>query len=545
MWACAYAAWMLAVCAVCFFAVGSFERASVGWGVCVALASACGGYVCGARLKRMPTVEIFWGACAVACVCGVAAWPSLWAQGVASVWFRVLLTLPASVFLAGYWGGSLGVLWQDGVSVGWGGGYEGWVALRGMVSRHSSVLSTVTSISVVGVALGVWLVLVSLGVLSGFERDLESKLVGAHAHVVFQKRGGRVFDLEEKAWAHMKNAPGVRAVSPVLEAEVALAGGSNYVGGWVFGINPSQAPAVLGVLKRLQEGSVQALRAKQVSLKPSGSTEEFAAPARLPGMVLGAEMAASLGVTLGSHVRVLSPVLDVLTPVGVVPKSRSYEVVGIFSSKMYEYDARYAFVDLDVLRDFLEVSPHAVSGVQAVMDRPEDASEVGQSVLQGLPGQGYEALDWKTRNQTLFSALMLERVVAFVVLGFIILVASFSIVNTLTMSVFEKRKDIAILKTMGAHDTGIMKVFVLQGLFVGGIGIAIGALAAVCTTYALMKVGFSIPGDVYYIDALPVHLTLQDVVLVVVCAVMVVWNFAVFPAVRGAALLPVEGLRDG
>jgi lipoprotein-releasing system permease protein len=264
-------------------------------------------------------------------------------------------------------------------------------------------------------------------------------------------------------------------------------------------------------------------------------------------VVIGVEMAKGLNVKVGDKVRLISPMLEVLTPIGPAPKSLGFRVVAIFSSKMYEYDARFAYVSLPSARRFLETEPDAVSGLQLRCTDPERTDRIGALALAPLSGGDarFEALDWKRRNQTLFSALKLERVVAFVVLVFIILVASFSIVNTLTMSVIEKRREIAILKTMGAHDVGIMKLFLVQGLLVGAFGTAIGGGLGVGTMKLLERFGFWIPGEVYYIDSLPVKLEPANVALVVAAALLIVWDFAVFPALRGSRLQPVEGLRDG
>ena len=148
-------------------------------------------------------------------------------------------------------------------------------------------------------------------------------------------------------------------------------------------------------------------------------------------------------------------------------------------------------------------------------------------------------------NRNLFSALRLEKIAMFIILVLIILVASFSIVNTLTMSVIEKRKEIAILKTIGAQDVGIMKLFLVQGMLVGAFGTLIGAVVAVASAILLKRFGVGIPGEVYYIDSLPVHVGAGDVMLVVLAALIIVWDFAVFPALSGSRLKPVEGLRDG
>lgn len=481
---------------------------------------------------------------------------------------RALLVAPAVIGLAGYFGASMGYLiWGEGerdLSLG----YEALVGRRFLLSKASPVLSTVTAISLFGVALGVWLVIVPLAVLAGFEHDLQDKIIGAGSHVVVERHEGRSFELEPGVLEEIQSVPGVVAASPFLQGEVALASRSNYTGGLLLGIDPARSPAVLSVLRdNLISGSLEALSGEgepssadsepEDKLDEPGEEEDmgFAPPQAIPAVILGTEMRKSLTVQPGEKVTVLSPLLEELTPLGPIPASRPFRQAGVFASGMYETDARFAFANINAVRQFFELGPRHVSGIHVAVADPEHADRIGAAVAAKLgtgpcaEGQtqrcGWRAVDWKSRNQTLFAALKLERVVAFVVLVFIILVASFSIVNTLTMSVIEKQKEISILKTMGARDAGIMKLFLVQGMLVGTVGIVLGSALAVGTVAALKVIGVWIPTSVYYIDSLPVHLEWTDVVLVVLAAILIVWDFAVFPALRGSKLLPVEGLRDG
>ena len=467
---------------------------------------------------------------------GLTAWVT--PGGFSSAPVRALFVAPATIGLCAYFGASLGYLWH-GRALLTRLGYEAFIGRRFLLSKASPVLSTVTAISVVGVALGVWLVTVSLGILSGFESDLENKIIGANAHVVLQRTDLEPFALTDGMLQTAQRTDGVLAASPYLEGEVAVASSSNYTAGLLVGIDPALSPKVLDVLNNLKRGDLP-----QTLAAPAKTEAEFAPAAPLPGMVIGVEMAKALSVDLGDHLRVISPSLEVLTPLGVAPRTLTFRVDGVFSSKMYEFDARYAYVTLPAARRFFELSANDVSGLQVKTAEPDFSEATGAALAKHF-GPGFSAKDWKQRNQTLFASLKLERVVAFVVLVFIILVASFSIVNTLTMSVIEKRREIAILKTMGARDVGIMKLFLVQGLLVGGCGTLLGALMAWGTVVGLQRFRFWIPGDVYYIDALPVNLQASDMFVVVLAALLIVWDFAVFPSLRGARLTPVEGLRDG
>ncbi len=578
-------------------------------GALVCVGAALVGFFAARALLRLPALEIILavlvvielGALGVLIVFGREA------LGPASPGFRALLVLPAALVLCAYFGASLGYLVSGGFSE-LRLGYEAFIGRRFLLSKASPVLSVVTTISVIGVALGVAMVIISLAVLGGFEHDLEEKIIGANAHLVMQEERARPFPIERPTLDRLRAHPEVVAASPVIEGEVAVSSQSNYTGGLLFGIDPAAGRRALKVLGQVQRGSLARLYEERGPLlttvllpqwmhgwldryeladqlgvlpaqvdeaeslsplvfpaalivrlrdqgidvdRPAGTpvaSSDVSPPARMPGIVIGVEMAKALSVGVGDKVRVISPMLEALTPVGVAPKSLAFEVAAIFGSKMYEFDAKYAYVSLPAASRFFEVEPGEVTGVQVGVRDAELADRVGrelEAVMTTPAGPKFRGLDWKRRNQTLFSALKLERVVAFVVLVFIILVASFSIVNTLTMSVIEKKREIAILKTLGARDGGVMKLFLVQGLIVGSFGTLFGAAGGVILVMLFERFGVSIPGEVYYIDSLPVHLEPLDVVLVVLAALLIVWDFAVFPALRGARLVPVEGLREG
>lgn len=465
-------------------------------------------------------------------------------SSLSSPFVRLLLVVPPLVLLLGYLGLSLRYLLVS-KGKGRGLGYESLVGLRFLLSKSSPALSVVTGISVVGVTLGVWLVIVSLAILSGFEHDLRQKIIGAHAHILVQDEQTRPFALVPELMSAIKETPDVEGAAAYVEGEVAVASRSNFNGGVLMGIDGSRSIKVLKVLDSLAAGAVEGLRARPVEKEVPDDPFAFVKPAVPPGIILGAEMARALTVKVGDDVRVISPGLEVLTPVGPAPKSRGFRVVGIFSSKMYEYDSRYAYIDIEMARSFFELSDGHVTGIQIQTPAPDMAPDVVVSMAPVLARYGLEARDWRRRNQTLFAALELERVIAFIVLAFIILVASFSIVTTLAMSIIEKRQEIAILKTIGARSTGIMKIFLTQGMVVGGLGTLMGGICGLVTVSCLEQLGLWIPDEVYYIDSLPVHLSWADLGVVMIAALLIVWDFAIFPALQGARLEPVEGLREG
>ena len=260
---------------------------------------------------------------------------------------------------------------------------------------------------------------------------------------------------------------------------------------------------------------------------------------QLPGLVIGPELAKSLQVELGDEVNVVTP-NGGMGPMGPIPRSRPFEIVGIFYSGMYEYDANFAYTAIEDASDFLGVE--GATGIE-LKTTSVDAAESIALALQQTLGPKIEVLDWKELNRSLFYALKLEKIAMFVVLTFIILVASFSIVAMLIMIVIEKGREIAILKSMGASNAGVMRTFVFQGLVIGSIGAAIGLVLGLAICYFLATVGFPLNSEVYYINTLPVDVDPVEVVVVVVCAIVISLLATVYPSVQAARLNPVDGLR--
>ncbi|MEZ4271381.1 MAG: ABC transporter permease [Myxococcota bacterium] len=505
------------------------------------------GAVVAVRSRRLPPSKYCWQPSSLLRLSARRRFSGL-KGGLASPQMRALLVLPAVLVLSSYLGASVGYLvWGSSGRSDLRLSYEGYIGRRFLLLKSSPVLSTVTTISLVGVALGVWLVIVAMAILNGFEHDLQTKIIGTNAHLLVQRDYGRPFEVDPATLQKIVDTRGVEAATVVVEGEVAIASRTSFGSSLVFGIQPDVGPKVFTVLRHLKSGSLAAMRDEVKTdpvLEVDGNLFDEA-PAAIPYIVIGVELRKALNVDVGDRVNLLSPTIEKLTPVGVAPKTQPFEVAATFASGMYEFDAHFAYVSVDAARRFFEYGDNTATAFYAAVDKPRYADNIATQIQQKLSDPKWEVLDWKRRNENLFSALKLERVITFIVLVFIILVASFSIVNTLTMSIIEKKKEIAILKTMGARSVSIMKIFLTQGMLVGVFGAALGCCMALLTVWFLQKVGFWIPGEVYYIDSLPVKLSSQDLVLVMLAALVIVWDFAVFPALKGASLAPVEGLRDG
>jgi len=259
----------------------------------------------------------------------------------------------------------------------------------------------------------------------------------------------------------------------------------------------------------------------------------------LPGVLIGKELAKSLKVGLGDELNLVTPQGE-MGPTGPIPRSRPFRVVGIFYTGMYEYDANHAYTSLEETRDFLD--QQGVSGVELKVESVDRAISVANALEDALPDR-YEVRDWKEMNRSLFYALKLEKIAMFVVLTFIILVASFSIIAMLIMIVLEKKRDISVLKSMGVTDGGIMRIFMYQGVVIGTVGALLGLLSGLGICYLLIEFGWPLNSQVYYISTLPVDVDPVEVMLVVSATVFISFVATIYPSWKAAQLTPVEGLR--
>lgn len=261
---------------------------------------------------------------------------------------------------------------------------------------------------------------------------------------------------------------------------------------------------------------------------------------QLPGLIVGRELARSLQVSLGDEVNVVTPNGE-MGPMGPIPRSRPFRVVGVFYSGMYEYDANYAYTSIASAQSFLTVE--GITGIELKTLNVDDAPLIAERLQAAMPAD-VDVLDWQELNRSLFYALKLEKIAMFVVLTFIILVASFSIVAMLIMIVIEKGREIAILKALGATNGGVMRTFVFQGVVIGVVGAILGLMFGLGICWFLSEFGFPLNSEVYYISTLPVDVDTTEVTLVVFAAILISLMATIYPSIQAARLNPVQGLRD-
>jgi lipoprotein-releasing system permease protein len=402
-----------------------------------------------------------------------------------------------------------------------------------------------TLISIAGVAIGVWALTVVLSVMSGFEADLMRKILGAQAHGNVMKYG----EAEFTEWADVRTrllaVPGIKGATPFLYNEVMLASGGNLTGAVMKGIDADTVGTVTDLAANVQDGRLEWLKrpAEIVGRPPEGGKGGAApAPRALPGIIIGRELSRGLRVFVGDTVDVVSPLGD-LGPAGPQPKSRTFRVAAIFYSGMFEFDSKFAYIDLHEAQRFFGTGD-AVTGIEVKVAEVDLARATMSRALAALDGYPYRVKDWGEMNRNLFSALQMEKVVMAIILGFIVLVASCTIVATLIMLVLEKTREIAVLKSMGASVASVMKVFVAEGLVIGAVGTVFGLTLGYGTCLLIDKVGIPLDPDVYYIDNLPVLIDPAQFVFCALAAITLSYLATLYPATKAARLRPVDGLRS-
>jgi len=395
-----------------------------------------------------------------------------------------------------------------------------------------------TAISIFGVFLGTAAPILALSVMSGFEADLKGKIRGAKADVVVTVPDDRPFVDWQRVRQTVLKVPGVRGATPYLEAEVMVRAGVSPAGIVVRGIDPDSAASVFDLGRTARECSIEDLaHPERIPLDPLAPESAKDAPA----IILGEELyARTLRVFQGSLVDVVCPLCK-MGPMGRMPGLRSFRVAGHFYSGMYEFDSKLAYISLAEAQSFLHL-PGEVTGIDVRTVKPDAAPAISASIQTRL-GSGYEVRSWEDLNKGLFMALRLEKIAMFVVLTFIALVASFSIISTLIMMATEKAREIAILKAMGAADGAVRRIFLAEGIYIGLIGLVVGVTWGVSGCLLMERYGLPLPSDVYYITQLPVVMRTGEIVTVAACALGLCFLATVYPAFLASRMRPVDGLR--
>lgn len=415
--------------------------------------------------------------------------------------------------------------------------YELFIGLRYLrAKRKEAFISLITVISMLGVMIGVMTLNIALSIMTGFEVDLRDRILGFNPHVVVVSYSGSVA-AGDKLLEKIRGVKGVVAAAPFVYGQVMVSNLQFVSGVVVRGIDPG-SPGGVDVERFLDQGHLQDLSRKF----DAPATDGTQARVELPGIIIGKELQRQLNVNVGDPINVISP-LGTPSPVGMVPRVKRFVVAGVFTSGMAEYDATLIYMSLPDAQKFFDLG-ESVTGVEVRTADLYGARDVGTRLNETL-GFPYRARDWMETNENLFKALRLEKTVYFIVLSLMITVAAFSIVATLIMVVMEKRKDIAILKSMGATRRSVARIFILKGLIIGVVGTVLGDLLGYLACTALAYGIFPLPPGVFYTDTLPVQMYVEYFGLVTAASVGICLLATVYPARQAAALAPVDVIRYG
>ena len=412
--------------------------------------------------------------------------------------------------------------------------FELFIAARYLrAKRRQAVVGVITAISVIGVAAGVASLIIALAITNGMRRDLQDKLVGSTAHVLLMRIAGDGIRDWRPLLARLRMLPHVTAAAPGLYEEVLISRGAKSVGALINGIVPADQRSVSGILQTIQQGSAE-------PLNPQPYTGDASAQPT-PPIVIGQDLAQSIGAEVGDTVLVTSPQGE-LTPFGLISKYQRFTVAGIFNSGFYQYDSSYAFIRLaDAQRLFSE--PDLISVISFKVDDMDRANVIARQIEQAA-GPGYQSTNWMDQNRELFRALRLEQIVTFIILALIVCVAALNILIALTMMVMEKTRDIAVLMSFGVRIDQVRRIFLLQGLLISLIGTALGLLLGFGLSWLGGHYRFiHLDASVYSIDYLPFAPRLIDALIVAAVSLGVSLLATLYPSSSAAKVLPAEALR--
>ena len=403
--------------------------------------------------------------------------------------------------------------------------FESYIALRYFTAKKKSpFLSAVVFISMLGVIIGVAALVIVLGVMNGFHTQFRQKILGTSAHAIVLKYHNEPITEAEEIMPRIEQMENVAAAAPFIYSKAIIRNDERADGIAVKGIDP------------LAEEKVSELR-RNLTLGTIGLDSSD-----LPGIVLGVDLAENIRAHLGDTVLLATLQNSPLSGTGFVPKIKKFRVTGIFDSGFYEYNATLAYISIPSAQEMFQL-PQALSGIALKLDNMYKAKETSEEIAKSLR-YPFRVSHWMDLNKNLFAALQLEKKTMFVILTLIIIVAAFGISGTLIMTVIRKTREIGILRSMGATSRSIMKIFMLEGAFVGSIGVGLGVVLGLILSVLLKRYEFiSIPGEIYFIDKLPIELRVSDCLLVAAAALGITFLATIYPAYIASRLAPVEAMR--
>jgi lipoprotein-releasing system permease protein len=410
------------------------------------------------------------------------------------------------------------------------------LALRYLkTKRRSGFVSRVTGIAVGGTFVGVMTLIIVLSLMNGFESELRSRIIGFNTHVLVFSRTPSSWAGIDSVAAKIKEIPDVEASAPFVRGEALV----------YYEVIPGVRVKTKGVIvKGIELESERAVSTVVDSITPPIETFEtsgFLGDEDLPGIVLGEELSQDLRITLGEVMTLVSAPAE-LSGGKIRPRTRDFRVIGFFQTGVFEFDSRFAYIDISEAESFFDFEA-ATRGLGIKVEDIWEAGRVDEAVQESLQSYVYGTNNWIRMNSNLFSYIKVEKILMFLLLTLIILIAAFNLIGMLTMVIMEKRSEIGILRSMGASSGGVMSVFMIQGTFIGAFGTILGLTAGLMICAALSRWSIDLPPDVYFINTLPVLVKGIDVLLVCSASMFISFAATIYPSWEACKMLPLDAIK--
>jgi len=400
--------------------------------------------------------------------------------------------------------------------------FELFIARRYLKSKGGKFFSSGATTAIAGIFVGVAAIIIVLSVMNGFHQELKNRILGLTPHIIVTKYSYEPINNYDSLLTIIRTFPGIASVEPFVYSKTIIRKESTSDGIIVRGIMNNSGTQIIDLKKNIIQGNFDISN---------------------DNIILGIDLARSVGARVGDDISLVAPFAGEATPLGFLPKVKRYNVAGIFDAGMYDYNATLVYVGLKNLQDFLQMGD-AITGFEIKLKDINNTIKISRGIRQKLQFP-YRVQDWISMNRNIFTALRLEKIVTFIVLVLIVLVAAFGIIGMLVTMVIRKTKEIGILNAMGTTKKSIVKIFILTGFLIGVIGTISGTIFGVAVSLILDRYRIiNLPGDVYFIKNLPVQVELSDVLLVFAVALIISLLSTIYPAYKASKLTPVEAIRN-